>query len=358
MAEDIRIAGQQHVAAIQSINRDLVEKAFRMRSESYFAHVKSRLLMQTICEIDKSKKYIEEYNASLVRQRDIILNQQRELAAKTEELLRLNSELEQRVAQRTADLESANARLAVEIAAHQKARATAENMYRFKSTILANMSHEFRTPLSSIIGFADLLMRDIDENKRRPYAEKIKRNAVRLLGTLNDVLELAQLERGEVESVLQNVDLAAECRAVASELEPRAVSKGLAFDVKIEQEPSVVRSDPQIVRRILERVVANAIKFTGQGSVTLSVTRSGNLDFPIAVTIKDTGIGIAPELLPKLGTEFTQGSEGYAREFEGLGLGLALARRYVALLGARLDIQSTKDQGTTVMIAWPSPALP
>jgi signal transduction histidine kinase len=145
----------------------------------------------------------------------------------------------------------------------------------------------------------------------------------------------------------------AECRAVAEELGPRAIKKGLAFEVKAERDVPAVQSDPLIVRRMLEKIVANAIKFTRKGSVTIHVTRSGGQDFPIAVEVEDTGVGIDPEFLPKLGTDFSQASEGYAREFEGLGLGLALVRRYVALLGVRFEIRSAKDEGTTVTIAWP-----
>lgn len=354
MPEDIRAAGRQHVAAIQAINRDLVEKAFRMRAESYFAHVKSTLLLQTIVELDRSKKNVEQYNADLMRQQDTIVRQKRELAARSEALARLNAELERRVAERTEELAQANAHLATEAEAHRRARAVAEDMYRFKSAVLTNMSHEFRTPLSSILGSADLLVGEVDEERRRTGAERIRRNARRLLATLNDLLELAQLERGEVDSQPRSVDLEAECRAVAREFEPVASAKGLTLRVEVERQPAVARSDPVIVRRVLEKIVDNAVKFTRAGGVVIRVGRGADPDAPPSVAVEDTGVGIDPAFLPRLGADFTQADPGSTREFEGLGLGLALTRRYVALLGARLDVQSAPGRGTTVTIAWPA----
>jgi signal transduction histidine kinase len=174
------------------------------------------------------------------------------------------------------------------------------------------------------------------------------------LGTIDDVLELGQLERSEARRTLGSVDIVAECRTVADDLAPKARSKGLSFEVEVEQTPLVARSDPAIARRVLHEVIENAIKFTCSGGVLIKVGKNAENDFPIFVAVRDTGIGIDPEFLPKLGTAFSRGSEGVTQEFEGLGLGLALTRRYVALLGAILDIRSVKGQGTTVTISWPS----
>jgi PAS domain S-box-containing protein len=229
-----------------------------------------------------------------------------------------------------------------------EAKEQAEAMVRIKSSFLSNMSHEIRTPLTAILGFAEMLAEEV-EGEHRELAESINRGGQRLLGTLNNVLDLAQLEGQSIH--LRPVPLVVEdeVRAALALLRPLADEKGLALrlDGASRTEATLDRA---ALDRVLTNLVSNAIKFTDAGHVAVSVEAD-----PRAVTIRvaDTGLGMAPEFLQHVFEEFRQESEGFGRIREGSGLGLAIVRRLVMLHGGRIGVESEPGVGSTFSVRLP-----
>ncbi|MGD9692572.1 MAG: PAS domain S-box protein [Phycisphaerales bacterium] len=263
-----------------------------------------------------------------------------EIRKRTEDLLEVNNQLEHQaieLAARTAELEMA--------------RATAESASNAKTEFLANMSHEIRTPMNAILGFADLLLDpECTEAQRREHVTTIQRNGEHLLTLINDILDLSKIEAGRM--TVERIPCSPE--AVATDtfslLAHRARSKGV--DLKLEAEtpiPNSIHSDPVRLRQILLNLVGNAIKFTEQGAVTISVRcdRNDEDSATLSYAVKDTGIGIAPERLKELFQPFTQADSTVTRRFGGTGLGLVISRRLSRMLGGDISADSVQGEGST-----------
>ncbi len=230
------------------------------------------------------------------------------------------------------------------------AKEEAEEMGRVKASLLANMSHEIRTPLTAIIGFADVLGGEVDA-KARAFVERIQGSARRLKTTLTSVLELAQLEDGEHRLVPAAMDVMPVARRVAAHVRPDAEAKGLALRLDAPCAPVHARADAHALERVLVNLAENAVKFTDAGVVTLRVrpTREGGA----TLAVRDTGVGMAPSFVPQAFDEFKQESEGIRRSHEGAGLGLTITRRLLDLMGATIDVTSTKGEGSTFTVTLP-----
>jgi PAS domain S-box-containing protein len=224
----------------------------------------------------------------------------------------------------------------------------AEDLLDLKSSFLNNMSHELRTPLVSILGFAELLTDETD-GEVGEIAATIHRSAKRLHDTLGSVLDLAQLESGSVQFEPEVVDVGAEMKRTVNQLRPAAESKGLAVRVKTSPDAHVL-ANTVAVRRVLTHLLTNAIKFTERGGVGLDVEADSHR---VLVRVSDTGIGISSEFLPYLFGEFEQASMGMDRSYEGSGLGLSITKRLVDLMGGRIMVHSSKEEGTTFVVAFP-----
>lgn len=234
-----------------------------------------------------------------------------------------------------------------------EAREAAETAARLKSSLLANMSHEIRTPLTAILGYAEVLAAEasvgVPASEVRDYAATIERAGRRLLDTLNSVLDLAQIESGQMTLAVEPVDLLDEARAVCATLQPLADAKGLALD--IEGPTAWAQADRAAVGRVLTNLVGNAIKFTRVGGVTLVV---GESEGDAWVQVADTGIGMAPGFLPHVFGEFRQESEGHHRTHEGNGLGLAITKALVGQMAGRIDVHSAPGEGSRFTVHLPA----
>lgn len=233
------------------------------------------------------------------------------------------------------------------------ARDEAEKMSRLKSAFLHNMSHEIRTPLTAIIGFASILAEELS-GEHREMIGIIRSGSERLLNTLNSVLDLAQLEGGSVRLRPERLDLSALGQRVLGLFQLQAQRRQLtlelcgADDVWIEQ-------DKTALERVLTNIVSNAVKFTPEGRITVTIREArDHVDLEVA----DTGIGISPAFLPHLFDEFKQESEGLARDYEGNGLGLTITKRLVELMDGTIAVTSEKGRGSTFTVRLPrsSPA--
>jgi signal transduction histidine kinase len=264
----------------------------------------------------------------------------------------------QKLAQRALRAARDSAERARKEAEH--AREEAERASRLKSALLANMSHEVRTPLTAIIGFAEVL----DDLGLDPpadhFVESMLRSGQRLLRTLTSVLDLAQLEAGTMRLAPEPVDAVAEVRRVLASFALEAEQKDLAMHLDTSADAIALMCDPEALQRIATHLVSNAIKFTPEGGcvqVHLGVADGGAArPESVVLQVADTGRGISPDFLPHLFEAFHQESGGLAREFEGPGLGLAVTHRFVELLGGSIEVDSTEGEGTTFTVHLPRAA--
>lgn len=227
-----------------------------------------------------------------------------------------------------------------------------EHAYKVKTSLLANMSHELRTPLNGIIGFSELLKDYIGDQDAHVMIEKIIKSGQRLSSTFTEILSLTELEMGDVTVKNEQVDLALFCHEMMLLFKDRAEVKGLDINVDLPSDSVSTFSDEGWLTRIATHLIENAIKFTYEGSITIQLKSpvvKDNIEYSI-VNIIDTGIGIQEEEKSTLFKEFRQVSEGTRRDFEGLGLGLSLAKRMAANLNCLTSFESEYGKGSTFSI--------
>jgi len=229
------------------------------------------------------------------------------------------------------------------------AKEKAEQMSRLKSSLLNNMSHELRTPITSIIGYAELIINE-PEADHTNFAERIRQSGERLSRTLQAVLEMAQIESGTLDVQPRDVDILPLIREVVDEYRPMARRENLSLEVREDISGQALYTDRALMHRVLDNLVHNAVKFTDEGSIRIDVEPA---DPGVRIAVSDTGIGIDPDFRQHLFEPFKQESEGRARTHEGTGLGLALTKRMLNLLGGTIEVESVKGQGSTFAVKVP-----
>jgi cell cycle sensor histidine kinase DivJ len=237
----------------------------------------------------------------------------------------------------------------------ESARGEAEWANAGKSRFLATVSHELRTPLNAIIGFSDMLLHDsptpLDPARRRDYAQLIKDSGAHLLAVVNSILDMAKLETGNFAIAPEALAPAPSIAQCCELMELSARGGGVALVTRVPAELPAVRADRRAVHQILINLISNAIKFTPRGG---AVTVSANAEAQwVALTVTDTGVGIAEADLPRVGDPFFQSGASYDRRHDGTGLGVSIVKGLVDLHGGRLDIASRLGHGTSVTVRLP-----
>jgi PAS domain S-box-containing protein len=232
----------------------------------------------------------------------------------------------------------------------RQAKQKAEEAARLKSAMLANMSHEVRTPLTSIIGFAEMLQAGTIEQPER-FATLIFQSGQRLLTTLDSVLHLSRLEAGTQTLEHRPVDLHALALEIVNSEALQAEAEGIALTLRQEGPPAEVHADEGALQSILMNLVTNAIKYTEAGGDVEVRLAAGAASAMIEVS--DTGIGMDPAFQARMFRAFTQESEGQGRRHEGSGLGLAIVKKLTDLLGGSIEVESTPHLGTRMAVFIP-----
>ncbi|MBV6512264.1 MAG: Sensor histidine kinase RcsC [Ignavibacteriaceae bacterium] len=232
-----------------------------------------------------------------------------------------------------------------------KAKAHAEQISRLKSAFLTNMSHELRTPMNGILGFAQIIREEASSPEQKEMSESIIKSGVRLMTTLNSILDLALLESGEVVVNKKRIVLQDIVRMVTDKYYDIALDQGLSLSMSAGSDILDVLADEKLLSQAISHLLDNAIKFTKSGGVEISleVVSASRA----AIYIKDTGMGIPQEHLELIFQDFRQVSEGYSRHFEGTGLGLSIVQRMLALIDCEIEAESVVGQGTTFIIKLP-----
>lgn len=236
----------------------------------------------------------------------------------------------------------------------KRARFKAEESDRIKSNFLSMMSHEVRTPLNVILGFLDIIKNAVDKDvfpEKDHFFDMINRNSKRLMTLINDIIDVSRIESNEMKLTLSTQNLHKLLTNITSEFELTSKAKGLKIVDDYQKIENVfVRIDDNRFNQILSNLLTNAIKFTIKGKITISAKTSGN---NVHIFVKDTGIGIPPEFRPHLFEFFRQADEGYNRNYEGAGLGLAISYKLVKLMNGDLKVDSEVGRGSTFTITFP-----
>ncbi|MBE9118860.1 response regulator [Lusitaniella coriacea LEGE 07157] len=276
---------------------------------------------------------------------------QKELDTSHRLLADYNQTLEQKVEQRTTEL-------AESIEEAREARAIAEEASKAKSAFLANMSHELRTPMNAIIGYSEMLQEeaeDLGQDDFVPDLKKIHHAGKHLLSLINDILDLSKIEAGRMELYLETFAIAPLIEEVVATVHPLIEKNSNRLSVNCPENIGAMRADLTKVRQSLLNLLSNASKFTDNGTIVLSVSRTmRNGSGWIKFKVSDTGIGLSPEHIDNLFQAFTQADISTTRKYGGTGLGLSITQRFCQMMGGNIRVESELGTGSTFTVVLPT----
>ena len=234
-----------------------------------------------------------------------------------------------------------------------KAKMSAEESDKLKTAFLNNMSHEIRTPFNAILGFLSMFQYDdLTKEEQLEYIEMINQSAERLMNTINDIVEISQIQSGQTKIALCPVDIKSVIQNLESRFRRESEFKGLEFNViiDVDQSLAIINSDLHKLTTILAHLLGNAVKFTKSGQIDFTIqTKGTSMEF----CIKDSGIGVAKNKQQFIFDHFRQADSSNTRQFEGSGLGLAIAKAYTVMLNGKIWVESQEGEGSSFYLLIP-----
>lgn len=336
-------------AELAEINASLEQKVAARTSELQREINERKLLQaqseQQIKELARSEVESRHLLGIAIQSRHSLLSVLEDEQHAEQALQGLNAELEERVLQRTIQLEAAKDK--------------AEVADRVKSSFLATMSHELRTPLNSIIGFTGLLLQNLAgplNKEQHKQLTIVKSASQHLLALINDVLDISKIEAGEFHITFESVNIPVLLYDMIERFQPQSQALGLALKIEVAPGITTVRSNGRRLTQVVSNLLSNAVKFTDHGEILLSCHQENEY---IKITVSDTGVGITAEDIPKLFQPFAQLEARPEKVIQGTGLGLVISRRIVEALGGELNVESVVGVGSRFYFMLPrQPFLP
>ncbi len=356
---DIHLALLDQLGANFGIVLNTIAADMRTRQLLVEAQTLAEELQHQQEELQLSNQRLQEQTATLEASQLQQQQQQEELRQSNEELQQLNEELEEKselLAVQKREVEHKNQEIEqAQVALQEKAEQLALSS-KYKSEFLANMSHELRTPLNSLLILAKILSDNGDRNltqKQVEYSQTIYAAGNDLLTLINDILDLAKIESGTIALEIESLrfrDLKMDLDRTFAQL---AQNKGLNFTIDLDPNlPEAISTDSKRLQQVLKNLLANAFKFTDQGSVTLSISPTSDQAM-VAFAVTDTGIGISPEKQELIFEAFQQADGTTSRKYGGTGLGLSISRELAQRLGGYIRLSSERSQGSTFTLYLP-----
>lgn len=225
-----------------------------------------------------------------------------------------------------------------------------------KSSFLANMSHEIRTPINAVLGMNEMILRESEDSNIVGYAENVRIAGNTLLGLINDILDFSKIEAGKIEIIPVDYDLSSVINDLVVMAKTRADKKGLALELDFDKEiPKILNGDEVRIKQVITNILTNAVKYTEKGSIRFHIGFERIQEEPdqvlLRVSVKDTGIGIKPEDMPKLFSKFERIEENRNRNVEGTGLGMSITQSLLSMMGSELEVTSTYGEGSEFSFA-------
>lgn len=307
---------------------DILQQSWMNINSSYsslMANEKTKTLAERLTMINQQ---LEAQAEELQEQSEELQNQTEELRYNAEELQQQNAELERQ-------------------------RRRVEEANRLKSEFLSNMSHELRTPLNSIMALSRVLIMQASDKlteEENNYLRIVERNGKQLLSLINDILDLSKIEAGRIEMHPHSSSLQTLLNTIKESLLPIVREKNLEFRLNIADDVPPIETDDAKLHQVLQNVIGNAVKFTDEGYVEISVDFDSD---KVSIVIEDTGIGISQQALPHIFEEFRQADGSSSRRYEGTGLGLAIAHKMIHNLNGNIRVTSELGKGTIFTITLP-----
>ncbi len=335
----------------EELQTTIVEQDERIKVESKtFYLLIVFVILSAIVAIILVYRFVSERKLSVAVQKKT-----REKEEQSIKLQKFNAELEAAIDERTKDLMVEIKERRIKDLELKKTLKKAEEANYLKTAFMANMSHEIRTPLNGIIGFSGLLETELavmGNEELYEYAQGIQTSGDRLMNLLTNIIDISRIEANTIELKHEVVDIAKLIEKLSSHYKFKSNEKGIIFKTKVPKELPTVHSDESNLSRVVNILVDNALKYTEKGFITVTAAHD-EANSCLLIEIKDTGIGIDEKSQKVIFESFRQESEGYARSYQGIGLGLTLSQKLIHLMGGGITLTSKKGSGTQVNISLP-----
>jgi signal transduction histidine kinase/ABC-type amino acid transport substrate-binding protein/HPt (histidine-containing phosphotransfer) domain-containing protein/DNA-binding NarL/FixJ family response regulator len=364
----------EELSPILSVNIEIIERTLGTQALLKGTQEQQKALIETSAKHDEANKALQNQVAESIQAHRSMMNIMEDLELANQEALtasRIKSEQADQLRLQQEELieasrkrEEANQALTQQLEELARARRSMLNIMedlevatqeaqaasQAKADFLANMSHEIRTPMNAIIGFSSLALKTELDQKQQDYIKKIEQSAKHLLGIINDILDFSKIEAGKLDIEQTDFELEKVMENVSNLVMEKTTAKGLklVFDID-RQAPNFLIGDPLRLGQILINYSNNAVKFTEQGEIVISVkvVEETERDVLMRFGVQDTGIGLTKEQMGKLFQSFQQADTSTTRKYGGTGLGLAISKKLANLMGGDVGVESEPGQGST-----------